>query len=50
MMREHRIGCLLVVDGDRLVGIITERDLLLKLERATAADAVRELMTPDPRS
>ncbi|MEZ5962630.1 MAG: glutamate-cysteine ligase family protein [Planctomycetota bacterium] len=27
-MREHRVGCLPVVQGDRLVGIITERDLI----------------------
>ncbi len=28
MMRQHQIGCLPVVDGDKLVGIITEGDLL----------------------
>jgi CBS domain-containing protein len=27
-MREHGVGCLPVVVGDRLVGIVTERDLL----------------------
>jgi CBS domain-containing protein len=48
MMREHRIGCLLVVDGDRLAGIITERDFLLKLEPGDGGRTVRELMTPDP--
>ena len=48
MMREHRIGCLLVVDGGRLAGIITERDLLLKLEPGDGGRTVRELMTPDP--
>ena len=30
------------------VGILTERDLLLKLEDANLAHRVRELMTPDP--
>jgi CBS domain-containing protein len=48
MMREHRVGCLLVVESGRLIGIITERDLLLKLERGDLARPVRELMTPDP--
>jgi CBS domain-containing protein len=48
LMREHRIGCILVVEHDRLAGIITERDLLLKLEHADVAQPVRELMTPDP--
>jgi CBS domain-containing protein len=28
LMRQHQIGCLPVVDGDKLVGIITESDLL----------------------
>lgn len=28
LLREHRVGCLPVVDGKRLVGIITTSDLL----------------------
>jgi CBS domain-containing protein len=48
IMREHRVGCVLVVEGERLVGILTERDLLLKLERGSDERAVRDLMTPDP--
>ncbi len=28
LMRKHKLGCLPVVEGDRLVGIITERDLI----------------------
>jgi acetoin utilization protein AcuB len=28
LMRDHRIGCLPVVDGNKLVGIITETDIL----------------------
>jgi CBS domain-containing protein len=28
LMRRHKVGCLPVVDGKRLVGIITERDLI----------------------
>ena len=31
LMNEHKIGSLLVMDGGRLVGIITERDLLQKV-------------------
>ena len=31
MMRNHGIGCVLVTDGGRLVGILTERDLLQKV-------------------
>ena len=48
LMREHHVGCVLAVENDRLVGILTERDLLLKLETADFSRPVRELMTPDP--
>jgi len=48
MMREHRVGCVLVVAGERLTGIITERDLLLKLEQGDLGRPVSQLMTPDP--
>ena len=48
VMREHRIGCVLVVEGDRLAGIITERDLLLKLDRTDLTPPIRNFMTPDP--
>lgn len=47
-MRDHRVGCLLVVDDGRLCGIITERDLLLKLDRWDMERPVEDLMTPDP--
>ena len=43
VMREHRIGCVLVVEAERLVGIITERDLLLKLDRADVARPISRL-------
>lgn len=49
-MRECRIGCVLVVERDVLVGILTERDLLLKLDAAGLDEPVRGLMTPDPES
>jgi CBS domain-containing protein len=50
IMREHRIGCVLVVEGGRLVGIITERDLLLKLDSPDTTRPVSSLMTPDPEA
>jgi CBS domain-containing protein len=31
LMKQRRIGCVLVVSGGKLAGIFTERDLLLKL-------------------
>ncbi len=50
IMREHHVGCVLVVDGERLVGILTERDLLLKTEQADLDQPVARLMTPDPET
>lgn len=50
-MTEHGIGCVLVVDKGRLVGVFTERDVLRKLAakpRSAAKVSVAELMTPDP--
>ena len=48
-MQEDRIGCLLVGDSGRLVGIFTERDAVLKLAgRAMEGIRVADVMTPDP--
>jgi acetoin utilization protein AcuB len=53
MMREHHIRHLPVLDGGRLVGILSERDVAMigglpgvNVERL----AVAEAMTPDPRA
>jgi CBS domain-containing protein len=48
-MHAEAVDCLLVVDGDRLVGIFTERDAVLKVAgRPLATIAIGEAMTPDP--
>ena len=50
-MQEHRVASVLVKEGGKLVGILTERDVLLKAAGADVdlnALTVRELMTPDP--
>jgi CBS domain-containing protein len=49
IMRQERIGCVLVVEDGVLVGIVTERDLLLKLE-GHLDQQVAALMTPDPET
>ncbi|HMT21316.1 MAG TPA: CBS domain-containing protein, partial [Promineifilum sp.] len=51
-MNSHNIGCVLVTDeNDRLVGIFTERDVLMRVagvvDDLTAA-TVGSYMTPDP--
>lgn len=50
VMRRERRGCVLVCEGDHLVGIFTERDLLKRVF-AVAADLdapVSKFMTPAP--
>ncbi len=50
-MNEARVGCILVVEGERLVGVFTERDVLTRVA-GTGLDLdgtpLRDLMTPDP--
>ena len=50
-MREQSVGSVVVVDGDRAIGILTERDLV-RLAAAGAAntDRVEQWMTRDPDS
>ena len=48
-MNESGTDCLLVTDRDRLVGIFTDRDAVLKVAgRAVASRPIGELMTRDP--
>ena len=49
-MAEHRIGALLVVDGEKLVGIFSERDLLKRVVaegRDPAATSIGEVCSSD---
>jgi CBS domain-containing protein len=50
LMRQHRVGCLLVCEGDRLVGVFTERDLLRRVlaPGRPLTTLVVDCMTPDP--
>ncbi len=48
-MHDKGIDCVLVMQGDRLVGIFTDRDAVLKVAgQRGAARAIGELMTHDP--
>lgn len=50
-MTEKRLGCVGVVDGDRLVGIVTDGDLRRQLGRPAFLDlAVADVMTRSPRT
>lgn len=50
-MNQHRVGCVLVEEGGRLIGVFTERDVLTKiveLRRDVDATRVKDVMTLDP--
>jgi CBS domain-containing protein len=49
-MNEEKIGCLLVVENNKPVGIFTERDVMNRIVdagRDAAKTKVREVMSPD---
>lgn len=51
LMRDKKVAAVLVMDGERLMGILTERDMTVRVVAAGLdADAtpVREIMTADP--
>ena len=52
LMMDHRIGSILIVDPDSLVGILSERDLLRVLhqglDQSLADITVKAAMTPNP--
>jgi len=51
MMAEQRCGCILVMEDDRLLGLFTERDLLMRVVAKglePAATPLGQVMTRDP--
>ncbi len=51
LMAQHDVGSLVVTSDGRIVGIVTERDLLNRVlaeGRDPRLTTVREVMTPDP--
>lgn len=49
-MCSRRVGSILVVDGDRLVGILTERDVLQVYARGDFEAQVEDVMTRHPET
>jgi CBS domain-containing protein len=53
MMQECRVGAVMVVDGERLAGIFTERDALFRViaaGRSPESTRLSEVMTTDPQT
>jgi len=53
LMKKHGKGALLVVEGPRLIGIFTERDVVFRVvaaERNPAGTRLAEVMTPHPQT
>ena len=51
LMRERHAGCVFVVDGDALVGVMTERDVTVRVAakgRDPAGTRLADVMTADP--
>jgi len=49
-MCDRDVGAILVLDGDRLIGILTERDILRAVAQGKVADDVGAWMTPHPET
>jgi CBS domain-containing protein len=49
-MTEHRVGSALVVEGGRLIGIVTERDVLRAVGSGGVDDKVGDWMTRQPET
>ena len=52
-MQQKGTNCALVVDNDKLIGIFTERDFLLRIaaeKRDPARTSMRQVMTKEPES
>jgi len=47
-MHERRVGAVVVQDGERLVGIVTERDILRAVATGAIGGSVADVMTHGP--
>lgn len=52
IMQEKHLGCVVVTEKEKLVGIFTERDVLMKIigKKDSASTKVQEVMTQKPES
>jgi len=52
LMREKKLGCVLVTEGEKMIGIFTERDVLTRVfgEKNSETLLVKDVMTPNPQA
>jgi CBS domain-containing protein len=53
LMKQHNVGAILVVEGDKLAGVFTERDALFRVVaegRDAGATELGAVMTPNPKT
>lgn len=53
LMKQHRVGAIMVVEGEKLAGVFTERDALLRVVAEGRDPGTTELgavMTPNPKT
>ena len=52
LMKQHDIGFVPIVDGGKLVGVVTDRDLVIRgyAEKHSGSTSVTEVMTKDVRT
>ena len=52
VMSQRRVGSVLIMDGDRLAGILTERDIVRAISQDIGAprDEITHWMSADPRT
>jgi CBS domain-containing protein len=50
LMRTHHVGCVVIVEDERPIGIVTDRDLALRVvaDSLPGATPATDVMTPDP--
>ncbi len=48
-MKKHNIGCIPVVEGKKLIGVVTDRDLVIRgyAEKRSGSAAVEQVMSRD---
>ncbi|MBI5706347.1 MAG: CBS domain-containing protein [Armatimonadetes bacterium] len=53
MMDLKNVGCLLVMEGEKLIGVLTDRDIVLRvvnMERNASETKVSQVMTENPET